>query len=131
MEAAKRHIPLIVENVRTAQEFVGPASWHFGSFYLWGDVPALMPKAMKPKVSGQDWNRFTKTGEVSPHWRLEGIKGVFPGHYNRPGSGQDWFDGGAAAFGSKSVMRKKASAELAKIPFPLAKHIAQCFKAAA
>ena len=38
-----KHIPLIVENVRGAQKWVGRARWNFGSFYLWGDVPALMP----------------------------------------------------------------------------------------
>jgi hypothetical protein len=42
-EAAGRHIPLIVENVRGAQKWVGRARWNYGSFYLWGDVPALMP----------------------------------------------------------------------------------------
>ena len=42
-EAAGHHIPLIVENVRGAQPWVGRARWNFGSFYLWGDVPALMP----------------------------------------------------------------------------------------
>lgn len=42
-EAAGHHIPLVVENVRGAQKWVGRARWHFGSFYLWGDVPALMP----------------------------------------------------------------------------------------
>src|SRR5689334_7364725 len=41
--AAGRHIPLVVENVRGAQKWVGRARWNFGSFYLWGDVPALMP----------------------------------------------------------------------------------------
>src|SRR6202035_191595 len=42
-EAAGRHIPMIVENVRGAQPWVGRARWNFGSFYLFGDVPALMP----------------------------------------------------------------------------------------
>ena len=32
-----------MENVVGAQRWVGRAKWHFGSFYLWGDVPALMP----------------------------------------------------------------------------------------
>lgn len=41
--AAGRHIPLVVENVCGAQKWVGRARWHYGSFYLWGDVPALMP----------------------------------------------------------------------------------------
>src|SRR5208283_3833803 len=43
-EAAGWHIPLIVENVRGAVKWVSqPVKWHFGSYYLWGDVPALMP----------------------------------------------------------------------------------------
>jgi hypothetical protein len=42
-EAAGRHIPMVVENVKGAQPWVGRARWNFGSFYLWGDVPALMP----------------------------------------------------------------------------------------
>jgi len=37
-QSAGRYIPLIVENVKGAQKWVGRASWHFGSFYLWGDV---------------------------------------------------------------------------------------------
>lgn len=35
--------PLIIENVRGAQKFVGRARAHVGPYYLWGDVPALMP----------------------------------------------------------------------------------------
>lgn len=42
-EAAGRHIPLVVENVRGAQKWVGLAPWHFKSFFLFGDVPAMMP----------------------------------------------------------------------------------------
>jgi hypothetical protein len=44
--------PLILENVRKAQDWLGPARWHCGSFYLWGDVPALMPEVIhRPKES--------------------------------------------------------------------------------
>src|SRR6266478_1343840 len=51
--AAGRRIPLIVENVRGAQKWVGRARWNFGSFYLWGDVPALMPTTFKAtKIEG-------------------------------------------------------------------------------
>jgi hypothetical protein len=39
-EAAGRHIPMVVENVKNAQPWVGRANWHYGSYYLWGDVPA-------------------------------------------------------------------------------------------
>ena len=31
--------PIIIENVRGAQEWVGKARWNFGSFYLFGDGP--------------------------------------------------------------------------------------------
>lgn len=42
-----RYIPLIVENVRGAQPWVGRSAWNYGSFHLWGDVPALMPINLK------------------------------------------------------------------------------------
>lgn len=39
-------VPYVMENVRAAQEFVGKAVHHCGSFYLWANaVPALIPKA--------------------------------------------------------------------------------------
>jgi hypothetical protein len=57
-EASGRYIPLVVENVCGAQKWVGRARWHFGSFYLWGDVPALMPivrKHVKVPTMGAGW----------------------------------------------------------------------------
>jgi hypothetical protein len=54
-EAAGRYIPMIQENVRGAQPWVGRAQWHYGSYYLWGDVPALMPSAGPRKNSGGSW----------------------------------------------------------------------------
>ncbi len=54
--AAGRHIPMVVENVRGAQPWVGRARWNFGSFYLWGDVPALMPMTLgASKNNGGSW----------------------------------------------------------------------------
>jgi hypothetical protein len=60
-EAAGRHIPLIVENVRGAIPWVGRSRWNFGSFHLWGDVPALMPmifrgNARLKTAAGEQWN---------------------------------------------------------------------------
>lgn len=152
-EAAGHHIPMIVENVRGAQKWVGKAQWHYGSFYLWGDVPALMPvtvggikgdgsgrrengtlqsnNRMVPsgqKIAGQDWSRYAKTGETSPHWRMEGVKQSGISGVRQNGKGYKWFQEGAAKHGSKSNRRKAASAMIAKIPFPLAQHIARCFK---
>lgn len=57
-EAAGHHVPMVVENVRGAQPWVGRARWNFGSFYLFGDVPALMPitaKAIKVPTMGAGW----------------------------------------------------------------------------
>jgi hypothetical protein len=82
IEAAGRHIPLVVENVRGAQKWVGRARWNFGSFYLWGDVPALMPPTFRAvKAPGMDWNNpsnpnnrrsFTDNGMKNAGFRFDG-----------------------------------------------------------
>jgi hypothetical protein len=143
-EAAGRHIPLIVENVRGAQKWVGRARWNFGSFYLWGDVPALMPitlgrSAMKLgiahrpngetnfngfKSQGMNWSDQTKHGQdftrIAVRQAAEGRKGV--------GAGAEWFDGNLCQLPSSSPRRKAASAMIAKIPLPLARHIAAVYR---
>jgi len=56
--AAGRHVPMVVENVRGAIPWVGRSRWNFGSFHLWGDVPALMPvtaKAINVPTMGAGW----------------------------------------------------------------------------
>lgn len=92
-EAAGHHIPLVVENVRGAIPWVGRSRWNYGSFHLWGDVPALMPIGTKSKGFGDfsDVEIFQKTG-------------------------------------SKSKERKAWSAKVAKIPGPLARHIARTYR---
>jgi hypothetical protein len=129
-EAAVRHIPLVVENVRGAQKWVGRARWNYGSFYLWGDVPALMPIIVKAgvKVGGLD-DGHSHTRHLTNPDEHGGVK------FSQ--SGAAWFDGkprdkmlgnfGPAAFGSKSSARKAASAMIAKIPLPLARHIARAW----
>lgn len=146
--AAGRHVPLIVENVRGAQRWVGRAKWHFGSYYLWGDVPALMPVPANliAKVTGQNWNAFKRSGLTLPHWRLEGLKcgdasqrrwedRTIKRLSDAVGTkqGGDWFGSEcdmsmSRRYSSKSPQRKLASALIAKIPFPLAHWIARCFK---
>jgi hypothetical protein len=40
-------VPYCMENVQTAQQFVGEARGHAGSFYLWGNaVPPLLPRGL-------------------------------------------------------------------------------------
>ena len=130
IEAAGHFIPLVVENVRGAIPWVGRSRWNYGSFHLWGDVPALMPMTKAVKATGQDWNRFKECGEVSPDWKFQGTNN--PDGRKQPGlsglrnngKGDAWFQDGAATFGSKSSKRKAASAMIARIPLPLAQHIA-------
>ncbi len=139
--AAGRYVPMVVENVRGAQKWVGRARWNFGSYYLWGDVPALMPftasrGVMKNgithrpdgvtnfhgfKSSGMNWSDRAKRGQ--DFTRIAGRKGA--------GSGRSWFyqnGGNGRSASSASVERREWSAMIAKIPFPLARHIAAVFR---
>jgi hypothetical protein len=44
-------VPLIFENVRLAQRWLGRAVMHCGPFYLWGDgVPCLLPRDVQRRV---------------------------------------------------------------------------------
>ena len=124
-EAAGRHIPLVVENVRGAQKWVGRARWNYGSFYLWGDIPALMPptsrggfKGVGPKGGAHGMTRWTNPTEG---FKSSAIK-----------NGSDWFGSGENCslqrrHGSKSTGRQAASALIAKRPPPLSRHIAMTF----
>jgi C-5 cytosine-specific DNA methylase len=99
--AAGHHVPLIVENVRGAQKWVGRARWNYGSYYLWGDVPALMPVTFDGIKQGGDWFAEARKGGVG---------------------------GTSASFSSRSSKRKQASATIAKIPLPLSRYIAATFR---
>lgn len=116
-EAAGHHIPMVVENVRGAQEWVGKAAGRFGSYYLWGDVPLPLPEG-KPQ-------KFNPDGTAHP-----------------PGS---WFkvadskNRGARSEGQKvpsatgrrtdpGKARKEASAKIAKIPLVLSRHVARAWR---
>lgn len=83
-DAAGRHIPLVVENVRGAQKYVGRARWHFGSFYLWGDVPALMPitTGVRKMNDGLHLDQFEKTGKGLSDWTMKAIKNTGGSWFN-------------------------------------------------
>lgn len=106
--AAGRHIPMVVENVRGAQPWVGRARWNFSSFYLWGDVPALMPVGQHIKVQSFQ----TAAVRNESRWFNDGPRS--------PGSISSSF--------SSSPQRKMASALIAKIPQALSRHIAATFR---
>jgi hypothetical protein len=182
-EAAGRHIPMIVENVRGAQPWVGKAKWNYGSFYLWGDVPAIMPfgsRRVKSRISCAPI-RFDERIATTPeeadalHYRmpdqkypadcsprlwkdrhaprlnageheirngdLKGTGGSWCGDYQAQKAAQDeaikqggdWLNQSQTGcisrrFSSRSQARKAASAQIAKIPLPLSRWIAQVFK---
>ena len=163
--SAETGVPLVVENVKGAQPWVGYAKAHFGSYYLWGDVahcgnrivagrPLRMDRAIKAmraqkvpgfrfdgggksfqsasvkaiKNNGGSWFAVANNTESghSQNPVNEGVKQQIPGN-------QGWFGKykagcqGTRNYSSKSDSRKAASAMIAKIPFPLASHIARCF----
>ena len=183
-EAAGRHIPMVVENVRGAIPWVGRSRWNYGSFHLWGDVPALMPMtkrcailkpqpyerrhgtgswfaidmkssragiadpaAIKPpgtrfdgsgkswqseavKVAGLNWNdrtrkdqAFNTTAPARLRDEIKNTGGSWFAIANNTTSGH-----GRNPDGRKDgVARKAASALIAKIPLPLAQHIARVY----
>lgn len=74
-EAAGHYVPMVVENVRGAQRWVGKARWNFGSFYLWGDVPALMPIPGKVRKTPEgSWDQTRKNYNGDHSWKDEGVK---------------------------------------------------------
>lgn len=156
IEAAGHFIPLVVENVRGAQPWVGRSRWNYGSFHLWGDVPALMPMAKgaglkgiphRPsghrtnseengvKAPGMNWSDRTKRGQdftrlAGKHAQVAAPSddGVKGLTPHKQPLGKNEL---GRRYGSKSKARKRASAMIAKIPLPLSRHIAATWKPAA
>ncbi len=153
-EASDRHIPLIVENVRGAQPWVGRARWNYGSFYLWGDVPALMPPTFKaaknPGFRFDGSGRSFQSESVDRHTKNNGGSWFNIAHNTTSGKGRnpdgrkmpgiDLGEIGHMVEGAKykrtaddkrqhiGVKRKMASAMIAKIPLPLSRYIAATFR---
>jgi hypothetical protein len=138
--AAGRHIPMVIENVRGAIPWVGRSRWNFGSFHLWGDVPALMPMTFKAsKVPGFRFDGSGKSFQSASVAKSDGMKQ--PGiclsdvGFNVANS----LEFGHMVEGVKinrsaddkrnhiGVKRKFASAMIAKIPLPLSRHIAATY----
>lgn len=125
IEAAGRHIPLIVENVKGAQKWVGRSRWNFGSYHLWGDVPALMPMTFRGfKSSGLNWSDRTKRGQ--DFTRVAGAQAGIKQGGDR--FGRNCESSILRRTSSESPQRKFASALIAKIPLPLSQHIARVYK---
>lgn len=127
-EAAGHHIPMIQENVRGAQKYVGRAQWHYGSYYLWGDVPALMP--IPHKAVGGSWFNIGSPGQKETNnnpVHNDAVKGVGIGSISWGQGKANRHPNDPRNTWSGSTARKAASARIAKIPFPLAQHIARVY----
>jgi hypothetical protein len=152
-DAAGRHIPLVVENVRGAIPWVGRSRWNFGSYHLWGDVPALMPQTIAAhkvpgfrfdgsggsfqtasvettgrKNNGGSWFNIGSPGQKVVGQNPVSGRQIAEGRKGA-GSGAEWFDHNLCQLSSKSPSRKMASAMIAKIPLRLSRHIARVYKA--
>ncbi len=129
-QAAGRHIPMVVENVRGAQPWVGRSRWSFGSFHLWGDVPALMPMTMRTKMPVAP---TIHRGDGSTLANIEMGKGQNPDGRKftarQQGNKTAPRDPVASAWSGSSA-RKFAGAMIAKIPLVLSRHIAKTYRPA-
>lgn len=145
-EASGRLIPLVVENVRGAIPLVGQSRWAYGSFHFWGDVPALMPSGKKLKGFGGTWFHNAELGTTNPNrsrtanpvsvpvtdGRKLGAAAYQEGVEIPIGTGKtSWFFGNTKhelrGVSSGSHCRKAASAQIARIPLPISRHIARCY----
>jgi hypothetical protein len=89
--------PIVLENVRGAQRFIGPARARYGSQYLWGDVPAILPHH-------EGWRK-------NFYW------------WGKPGDRQ----ADIPVKKQKQSRTSSAVAERSLVPFELAQHVARCF----
>lgn len=171
--AKEAGVPLVVENVKGAQPWVGEARAHFGSFYLWGDVNSVGNAIVGPSArfgevlrarrgaeanNGRkvpmNFHEFEKTGKPGRSFQSVAVeetgRKLPEGHdtfakngkpcnkltdpaYGSDGNKQGgnwWHDPESLTrkHSSRSAGRKAASAQIAKIPFPLAQYIARVFK---
>ncbi len=136
-EAAGRHVPMVVENVRGAIPWVGPSRWNCGSMHFWGDTPALMPRFKHVKVQSF---RFDGSGRS---FQSTAVGEHVSGRRTAPGNGarftsrdcggeSRWFNDGprspdSISSSSSSPTRKAASAKIAKIPFALSSWIGKTY----
>ncbi len=135
--AREAGVPLVVENVRGAQKWVGRARAHYGSFYLWGDVESVggqiiagkvrfgdtLKKGRAVKVPGMNWSGSDKPGYVAQAFNDTAVK-----NHTRGGWFHENRDHPLRARLPLEVARNLASASVAKIPMPLAQYIARAYK---
>ncbi len=128
--AKKLNVPLILENVRGAVKFMGPQTWNYGSYYFWGEMPALTPipylkengvwshrKGFQSSATQTfDQDRDTQISAIAKARNgLQRTKSIFVGECDRI----DGVKGG--------LSRKRWAARVAMIPEELSTWIGECF----
>lgn len=127
-EAAGHHVPLVVENVRGAQPWVGRAQAKYGSYYVWGDVPASMPNPKSFKPTGMNWSDRQAVEKMT----TAELRRLTGDHDDGIKQGGSWFHDKKSIShmtSSKSPQRKRNSALIAKIPLALSRHIGRTYAA--
>ena len=112
--AGGRHVPMVVENVKGAQPWVGRSKANYGSFHLWGDIESINGNIIGVGRIGFDVPLLSR--------RING--GVK--------NGGDWFGpntkkGSMRWLSSRSPARKAESAQIAKIPIELAEYVGRFY----
>jgi hypothetical protein len=96
-QAAGHHIPLVVENVKGAQPWVGPAKAHYGSFYLWGDVESVGGRVVvRPEfgagIAAERAQKFNPDGTAHGQGSWFAVADSKNRGVKQGGSGAAWFD---------------------------------------
>ena len=96
-QAAGHHIPLVVENVKGAQPWVGPAKAHYGSFYLWGDVESVGGRVVvRPEfgagIAAERAQKFNPDGTAHGQGSWFAVADSKNRGVRQSGSGAAWFD---------------------------------------
>ena len=122
--------PLILENVRGAVPFMGSETWNYGSYYFWGQMPALQPipymrsngvMSHRKGFQASAKTTFGKDKDDAIHQisksrnGLQRTKSIFVGECDRI----DGVRGG--------LSRKEWAARIAMIPEELSTWIGTCF----
>lgn len=117
--------PLILENVQGARKWMGPAKWKYGSWYFWGEMPALIPVGC-PRKGFQESAKipFGGSRDVAIHKIAITRNGLQRRKIPFPGEKE-----GARALPKASMSARKLwAATVAMIPLELSTWIGECFK---
>lgn len=120
-------------NARQVRRQAGISSANYGSYHLWGDVPALMPntKAIKEQRGSGGLKVPSESGRRTDPGKGARFTSRDCGMEAGTKVGGDWSSDPKSlsrTSSSKSSARKQASAMIAKIPLILSRHIAATYR---